>query len=185
MSPAEPPIDVHDPRAFRWVESGVSGLARAREFDATALLELPELEAGALAAFELTAREGGLAADVAVPAGALERVAADIGEVLRRPFRARAVRQGRLDWLVGAIELRSEEIELSGAPGVLSVELACPPEGGHHVLVDGEEVLEPFDAALAGAVAELERRGRARFESFVARADKVSTGRWDLTIDPL
>lgn len=185
MSPAEPPDDVHDPRAFRWVESGVSGLARAREWDATALVDLPELEAEPLAAFELTARAGGLAADADVPAGALERIAAEIDEILPRPFRARAVRQGPLGWLVGAVELGTEEIELPPATGAHSVEVALPPGGGRHVFVDGEEVIEPFDAWLVEAATELERRGRARFESFVARADKVSAGSWDLTIDPL
>jgi hypothetical protein len=185
MSPAEPQDDVHDPRAFRWVESGVSGLARAREWDATALVELPELEADPLATFELTARAGDLAADAVVPREALERVAAEVDEILTRPFRARAVRQGCLGWLVGAVELGSEEIELPGARGALSIEVAVPPGGGLVVFVDGEEIIEPFDAGLAAAVAELERRGRARFESFVARADKVSTGCWDLTIDPL
>ena len=148
-------------------------------------MELPELEAEPLAAFELIARAGGLAADADIPAEALERVAAEVDDVLPRPFRARAVRQGRFGWLVGAVELRTEEIALPGAPGALSVEVARPPGGGRHVFVDGEEVIEPFDAWLAKAAMELERRGRARFESFVARADKVSTGCWDLTIDPL
>ena len=38
-----PHDEISDPRAFRWVESGVSGLARAREWDATAIAEVPEL----------------------------------------------------------------------------------------------------------------------------------------------
>ena len=41
-----PPDDeIRDPRAFRWVETGVSGLARQREWDATAIVEVPELRA--------------------------------------------------------------------------------------------------------------------------------------------
>jgi len=40
-----PDDDIRDPRAFRWVETGVSGLARQREWDATAIVEVPELRA--------------------------------------------------------------------------------------------------------------------------------------------
>ena len=95
------------------------------------------------------------------------------------------MRQDAVDWLVGAVELHSEEVELPGGRGVSSIEVVSPPGGGVHVLADGEEALEPLDAGLAAAAAELERRGRLKFESFVARADKVEDDRWDLTIDPL
>ena len=41
-----PPDDsIQDPRAFRWVEAGVSGLARQREWDATSIAEVPSLRA--------------------------------------------------------------------------------------------------------------------------------------------
>ncbi len=184
MPPAEP-HELSDPRAFRWVESGVSGLARAREWDATALVELPELSGEPLAGFELVARRRVVRSEPAVPAAALERVAAELDSVLARPYRARAVRQGLSEWLVGAVELRSEEIELAGAPDATRIEVAYPPGGVRHVLVDGEQALEPLDPSLAAAVDELERRGSKRFESFVARVDKVEGDRWDLTIDPL
>ena len=40
-----PDDQIRDPRAFRWVETGVSGLARVREWDATAIAEVDALRA--------------------------------------------------------------------------------------------------------------------------------------------
>jgi hypothetical protein len=49
-----------------------------------------------------------------------------------------------------------------------------------HVVVD-----DFFEPAVAEALAEIERRGRERFQAFAARADKLGGDRWELTIDPL
>lgn len=163
----------------------MSGLARAREWDATALVELPELAHEPVATFELVARRGGLRSEPSVPSSVLERVAGELDEGLARPYSARAVRQGPIEWLVGAVELHSEEIELGGPAEATSIEVARPPGGGRQVIVDGEDALEPFATALGAAVELLDRCGSARFESFVARADKVEGDHWDLTIDPL
>ena len=65
-----------------------------------------------------------------------------------------------------------------------SVEVVVAPGGDRSLLVDGEEVVNP-DPAWEPAVHELERRGRKRFQSFVARADRVGEDRWELTVDPL
>jgi hypothetical protein len=95
----------------------------------------------------------------------------------------RAVRQGRLGWAVAARILRSEPIALN-APGVSRLEVVVSPEGDVTVLVDGEDT--PSGAPhLEGAASEVERRGRERFQAFVARADRVGEDRWELTIDPL
>ncbi len=163
----------------------MSGLARAREWDATALVELSELAGEPVATFELVARRGRLRSEPSVPAAVLERVAAELDAEVARPYVARAVRQGETEWLVGAVELHSEEIELGGPAGATSIEVVRPPGGGRHAIVDGEDVLEPFAVLVRAAVEELDRRGSARFESFVARADKVADDLWDLTIDPL
>ena len=163
----------------------MSGLARVREWDATALVALPELESEPVTTFELLARPGGLHAEPGVPAGVVERVVAALDTSVARPYAARAVRQGRAEWLAGAVEIRSEELELPAPAGTSSIEVVRPPAGRRQVMVDGEEALEPLAASLGAAVEELDRRGSARFESFVARADKVLGDRWDLTIDAL
>ena len=150
----------------------MSGLARTREWDATALVALPELDEEPFGSFELLARPGGLRSEPVVPAGVVERVVAELDADVARPYAARAVRQGRTEWLVGAVELHSEELELAGPAGMSSIEVVRPPAGRRQVIVDGEEVLEPLAASLGAAVEELDRRGSARFESFVARADR-------------
>jgi hypothetical protein len=80
--------------------------------------------------------------------------------------------------------VHAERIELPDL-AASSLELASPPEGRGTLVVDGEEADWFVEPALAAAVAELERRGRQRFEAFVARADKLDDGRWELTVDPL
>ena len=172
-----------DPRAFRWVESGVSGLARAREWDATALVDLPELRGETLAEFELIVRPEGVEGPTDLPDAAIERLLRRLELSVERPFVVRAVRQGPLEWLAAARRLRSEVISLQAPAAAL--ELALPPHGERWVLVDGEGVGEPLEPSLAAAVDELERRGRERFQAFVVRADKVGADRWELTIDPL
>lgn len=165
------------------MESGVSGLARLREWDATAIVELPELEGDARAELELTVRVDGVEGGGGIAPAAVTRLLGELERSVRRPYALRAVRQSPLEWIAAARELRSESIVLrcSGE----SLEVAVPPEGDRSVLLDGEPVADPVGGALAAAVAELERRGRERFQSFVARADKVEGERWELVIDPL
>ena len=165
------------------MESGVSGLARIREWDATAIVELPELEADMRTELELTVRAEAVEGGADVPAAAVSRLLGELERSVRRPYAVRAVRQGPLEWLAAARGLKSEAVVLR-CPGA-SLQLAVPPEGDRSVLVDDEPVSEPFGEPLAAAVAELERRGTKRFESFVARADKVEGERWEVTIDPL
>jgi hypothetical protein len=172
-----------DPRAFRWVESGVSGLARTREWDATVLIELPELRADVRTELDLIARPEGVEGPADLPDAALERLLRRLELSVERPFVVRAVRQGALEWLAAARRLRSELISIRAPARAL--ELALPPGGERWVVVDGEGVSEPLEPPLAEAVDELERRGRERFQAFVARADKVGTDSWELTIDPL
>jgi hypothetical protein len=141
--------------------------------DALAASDLHELEFAVLA-------DGTLRGDA--PREAL--LALTAGLALEPPYAVRAVRQGRLEWAVAGRALKSEPIELS-VPAVISLlEVVVAPDGHVSVLLDGEEAVA-VDPAWQGAAQELERRGRERFQSFVARADRVEERRWDLTIDPL
>jgi hypothetical protein len=174
--------DLSDPRAFRWVEAGVSGLARQREWDATAIVELPSLRGESIG--ELDYRllgDGTLVGDI--PAEALRELTA--GLELDPPYVARAVRQSEIEWLVGAVQLESDVVDLPQDVPAETLEVAIPPEGERMVIVDGEILGEEPTGTVAAAASELERRGRERFQAFVARADRVEDGRWDLTIDPL
>ena len=182
-----PEEDIVDPRVVpRWVEAGVSGVPRGREWDAVAVVDLPELADAALSEIRFRVLEDGSisgAEGAAVPDLALRRLAAAVEEMLSPPYEALAARRGCHDWSIAARELRLEGIELPAALAAGEIVLAVPPGGERTLLVEGEEpaVMTP---ELEAAAAELERRGLARFDAFVARAERVG-GRWELTIDPL
>jgi hypothetical protein len=173
--------DIGDPRAFRWVESGVSGLSRPREWDASALVEVEALAASELDELEFAVLAGGAISGEAAPE-AVPALTDALG--LEPPFAVRAVRRGPREWAVAGRVLRSEPVFLAVPASAVSMEVVVAPDGNRSLLVDGEEVVT-VDPAWEEAVQELERRGLERFQSFVARADRVGDDRWELTVDPL
>jgi hypothetical protein len=161
------------------VEAGVSGLPRPREWDATAFVALPEL-----AGSDATRLEGHVLAESVV--GELpERLVAELDTELERPYAVLAVRRTGEHWAVGARRLRAEELRLPAATPGERLEVVVSPEGERTAAADGAPVEGWVDPAVAEAIAEIERRGRKRFEAFAARADKLDGDRWELTIDPL
>ena len=104
---------------------------------------------------------------------------------IEAPYAARAVRQNENEWMVGAVRMESDLVELPGGVKALALEAAVPPEGETMYVVDGEILAEPPEGPVANALAELERLGADRFQAFVARADRLEDGRWELTVDPL
>lgn len=161
----------------------MSGLARAREWDTTAVLELPSLIGVEIGAFEATVFPDRVDGDPSVTREVIDSVRAELERVVKPPYFLRAVRQDEKTWMVGARAISSTLISLHLSAS--SLEIACPPGDDRSVFVDGEFASEPFSAEVAQAVQTLERLGRERFESFVARADKVEADRWELTIDAL
>jgi hypothetical protein len=176
------PDEISDPRAFRWVESGVSGLARQREWDATAIAEAPTLRAAELGEVDFRILgDGSVIGDVA------PEVVAELtrGLAIEPPYAARAVRQNELEWMVGAVRMESQLVELPAGIEALSLEIAVPPEGETMAIVDGEILADDPSGVTSEAFATLEQLGAERFQAFVARADRLEDGRWELTVDPL
>lgn len=174
--------DIRDPRAFRWVEAGVSGLAREREWDATALVELRELQATDEAEIDFRLLgDGSVIGDVQPTV--LAELTKDLG--IEPPYAARAVRQNETEWMVGALRIESELIELPAGLESLTLEVAVPPEGEAMYVADGEILAEPRDRLEAEAFERLADLGTERFQAFAARADRLEDGRWELTVDPL
>jgi hypothetical protein len=174
--------DIRDPRAFRWVETGVSGLARPRRFDASALAEVEALRGADLAEVEFRVlADGSVLGDVSPEAA----VALTAELALDPPYAVQAVRKTELEWAVGASEERSEPVQLPAGIAAATLEVAVPPEGETTVIVDGELEPEEIRDAELDALRELERIGRERFQAFVARADRLEGERWELTVDPL
>ena len=178
-----PPDDsIHDPRAFSWVETGVSGLARQREWDATSIAEVPVLRASDETELDFRVLgDGSVIGDV--DAGVVAELTRELR--IEAPYAARAVRQNETEWMVGAVRMESELVELPAGVEALALEAAVPPEGETMYVVDGEILADAPEGPVAGALAELERIGADRFQAFVARADRLEDGRWELTVDPL
>jgi hypothetical protein len=175
-----------DPRAFRWVEAGVSGLARSRDWDVVALVEVPELAEAALEELRFgVLADGTLVGDDATAAGreVLERLAGRLREAVRAPFEVVAARQTRDEWSLAARELRIEEVELEELD-VTELVVAVGPDGLRTLLVDGEEPIAMTDE-LENAAARLDAIGRKRSRSFVVRARHTVGDRFAISVDPL
>lgn len=179
------PGGIEDPRAFRWVEAGISGLSQLPEFDATAIVEIPELEASDLQELDFRVLTDGTVVG-SVPAEALRSIVAELE--LEPPATVRAVRQSAREWAAGAQAVDATLVGLPAGLDALMLAVAVPPEvdlGETTYDVDGEVLSALPEGPLGDALGQIERLGRERFEAFVARADKVDDGRWELTVDPL
>lgn len=176
--------DIREPRVVpRWMPVGVHGVARAREWDAVLVLELPALDDAPLSEVALKLLPDGtvLGGAADLPAEVLERLAAIAREETGLPAELRAVRTGVREW---SLAVRRVRLELLALPEIDAQEiaLAVPPGSPPVFLLDGEEAAP--EGVLADAADELGRRGRARYRTFVARAARAEGG-WELTIDPL
>ena len=175
-----------DPRALRWVEAGVSGLARSRDWDRVELVTIAELADEPLEEFQFGVLADGTVVGQGPPgvaAGILERLAACLSDALDGPYEAVAARRTRLEWSLAARALRIEELVL---PPLAADEIlvAVSPDGEPTVLVDGEEPDAPSNE-LDAATARLLALGRERFDSFVIRARRARNDRWAISVDPL
>jgi hypothetical protein len=176
--------DIRDPRvAPRWLEAGITGLPRSRDWDVVLVVELPELESSGLAEISLDGSGGGVVAldEPGVPDAVLERLAGALEQQVEPPYEAIAVRRGQLDWALAARSRRFEEVALPAIENVDTISVAVAPDGERQVY--GLEKAADDDAARR-VIDELERRGRERFDAFVVTAEQSASG-WKLTIDPL
>jgi hypothetical protein len=166
------------------VPTGVTGLARPRQWDATIPVDIPELRGDSVAELWLVAFADEVVGPKAVPADVRERIAAALDDPVGRPYEALLVRKDETIWMAGARRVNAELVRLPGVRAEL-VEVALGPGGELSAALDGRPVEGLVDPALDAALRELERRGRARFQAFAARADNLDGERWRLTIDAL
>jgi hypothetical protein len=158
-----------DPGVPGWMETGVHGVHRAREWDSVVRVEV-EGVAGDRARFvalpdhTLLIEEG---EDVDALADALD-------DVLPLPYRAEAVRRGETQWAVG---LRRIQV----------VELHDDPEGEELTLTvrDGERTLLVDGAPTFGSIPELEQLGAAKGESYVVQARRLEGALWEVRVTSL
>lgn len=152
--------------------AGIHGLHRMREWDAVVTVDAPPLRGDRLVFVgmpdgSLLVEEG----DEDEDAGALaEAVEAELAP----PYRAEAVRRHETLWAVAA--RRVDVVELTDDPGGDAV-VVTVRDGAHELLVDG--------ARTFGSIAELERLGEGRFESYAIVAQRLDGDLWEVELHPL
>jgi hypothetical protein len=165
FEPEPPPHDTTP----RWGAAGIHGVARPRQWDATAMALAPDLEGRELAF-------------VALPDGTLlvegegdpQPLADAIEGTIKPPYRALAVRRDERNWGVAA--RRIEVAEISGVPGD-ELELSFN---------DGEQTLRLDGVPRVGRVPALEElAGQRGFHSYVVRAERLDGDLWEVQAAPL
>jgi len=155
-----------------WGEVGIHGLARPREWDFVATVEVPGA-AGEQATFvglpdgTLLIEHGEEGLDASPLAEALE-------EQLTPPYRAQAVRRAGDVWVVAGRAI--EVIELGDDPGGDEIEL---------VWNGAERTARVDGSATFGGVPALERLGAERFDTYVVRAARLDEHLWEVWVSPL
>jgi len=152
--------DPPDPRPA-WQETGIHGIARAREWDVTATAAAPDLE-GDSARF-VVLPDGTLLVEEG-PDASLEPLAAAVEESLAPPYRARAARQSETLWAVQA--RRIQVVEIPDGPEGDTIELTRDS-----LLVDGERAF--------GTIPQLEELGD------VVRAERLDGDLWEVHVAAL
>ena len=166
------------------MESGISGLARPREWDATAVVDIPKPVASGLASVSFRAYDESIETSSA-PSEIVARFVEELDRFLRRPYAGLATRQTETTWAVAGREFKADSIPLGRRLPASRLEVTVSPAGERTARVDGEPVEGEIPAATMAALAEVESLGRKRFQAFVARADRRNDENWELTIDPL
>jgi len=162
----EPPPHDTTPR---WGPAGIHGVPRAREWDATAVVEAPDLHGDTLEFVALP--DGSLLVE---GEGDVEPLADALEDRIDPPYRAQAVHRDERNWGVGA--RRMEVAELRGVSGN-ELELSVN-DGERSSRVDG---MPSFDGSAA-----LERLAQARgHASYVARASRLDGDLFEIWIAPL
>jgi hypothetical protein len=149
-----------DPRP-QWQETGIHGLQRLREWDATVTADAPGITGDAarfvvLPDRTLLVEEG--------PEESLEPLASAVEQALQPPYRARAARQSGSLWAVQARRIQLVEIP-DGPPGE-TIELTR-----NELLVDGERAF--------GSIPQLADLGD------VVRAERLDGDLWEFQVEAL
>jgi hypothetical protein len=153
-----------------WMETGIHGVPRAREWDVVFAVDAEGVEGDrvrfvALPDDTLLVEEG---EDVEPLAAAIDQTGA------APPYRAEGARRGETQWAVG---LRAIDV----------VELPDDPGGDELTLTvhDGERTLLVDGAHAFASVPQLDEVGAARGRSYVVRATRLDGSIWEVEAMPL
>jgi hypothetical protein len=148
------------------------GVPRAREWDAIATAEAPDLPGDALDF--VVADDGTLFVDADLPEDALTPVADALEATISPPYRAVARRREGDVWSATAMR-----VDVVAVPQYLPGDevVIAAHEGDVKLLIDGEEH--------EGEIPALESFGQERFESFVLTASRLDNELWEVTVNAL
>jgi hypothetical protein len=150
---------------------GVHGVPRAREWDVVVTAESETLTGDEVGFAALP--DGTLIVDEDVPDGSLGPLAEAVERALEPPYRAQGVRKSERVWAVGALR-----VEVAELPATAGDEIDLAVQAGTRTLaVDGELVF--------GGVPALERIARARYEEYVAHAERLDGDVFEIKVAPL
>jgi hypothetical protein len=162
-----PPLDPRPP----WQETGVHGVHRARDWDATVTAEAPDIE-GDHATF-VTLPDGSLLVEDGSDSS-LEPLAAAVEQEVPAPYRAQAVRQNERLWAVQARRL--EVLKLKEAPEGDTLDLTHTSDETT-LRVDGERAF--------GSVRALEERGAREGREYSVHAERLDGELWEVKASAL
>jgi hypothetical protein len=159
-----------DPAPPGWMETGIHGVHRPREWDAVVAVEAEGLNGDAVHFVALP--DNTLLVDEDVDA---EPLAVALDDTVDPPYRAEAVRRGESQWAVGV-----RRIEV--------VDLGDDAPDGHELTLtrrDGEQELLVDGAPAFGSIPALERLGESRAASFVIQGRRLVDRLWEVRVAPL
>jgi hypothetical protein len=154
-----------DPRPA-WQETGIHGMQRPREWDATFTVDVPGIEGNAVR--WVTLPDGSLLVEDG-PEGSLAPLADAVDQRVPPPYRARASRQVDDVWAVPAA--RIEVLELRDAPEGDTVDVARNGETTT-LAVDGVPVF--------GSLPALEARGERESSNYAVHAEHLDGAFWEV-----
>ena len=163
-----PPLQ--EPRPPGWMETGIHGVHRQREWDAVVAVEAEGVQGDAVHFVALP--DDTLLVDEDVDADPL---AAALDDVVDAPYRAEAVRRGENRWAVGIRRIEVVDLKDDSVDGE---ELTLTSRDGvRELFVDGEPTF--------GGSAVLEQLGAARAASYVVQGKRLADTLWEVTVAPL
>jgi hypothetical protein len=154
-----------DPRPL-WQEPGVTGLYRPRAADAVVTVDAPDVEGDAVTFVSLP--DGSLLVEDGGDSP-LDALAAAVEQVVRSPYRARAVRRGETLWAVEA--KRIEVLQIPDAPDGDAIDLTQTNDGTT-LAVDEQRTF--------GSLPVLAQRGEREGDEYTVHADRLEGDLWEV-----
>lgn len=149
-----------------WQETGIHGMQRPREWDATVTTEAPDVEGDSVRFVALP--DGTLLVEEGAD-GSLEPLATAVERAVRPPYRAQAMRQGETLWAIQARKI--EVLALPDGPDGDTIDLTHTADGS---------TLAVDDARIFGSLPPLEARGEREGRDYTVHAERLDGDLWEI-----